>query len=133
MTKRRSPQPATAPARTAGSTATAPPAPSTTSVVAQLMAVIEERKRNPPAKSYTTTLLNGGIPKIGGKVQEEAREVVEAAYEAGEPGRKHVIAEYRHSVQQVTCVCGWVGSSESPDGRTSDWSRHVTAGRNGQG
>ena len=74
-------------------TAIAPPAPSTISVVAQLMAVIEERKRNPPAKSYTTTLLNGGIPKIGGKVQEEAREVVEAAYEAGEPGRKHVIAE----------------------------------------
>jgi phosphoribosyl-ATP pyrophosphohydrolase len=79
-------------------TATAPPAPSsvpsnTASIVAQLMAVIEDRKRNPPAKSYTTTLLNGGIPKIGGKVQEEAREVVEAAYEAGEQGRKHVIAE----------------------------------------
>jgi phosphoribosyl-ATP pyrophosphohydrolase len=79
-------------------TATAPPAPSsvpsnTASVVAQLMAVIEDRKRNPPAKSYTTTLLNGGIPKIGGKVQEEAREVVEAAYEEGEQGRKHVIAE----------------------------------------
>ena len=51
-------------------TATAPPAPSTTSIVAQLMAVIEDRKRNPPAKSYTTTLLNGGIPKIGGKVLE---------------------------------------------------------------
>jgi hypothetical protein len=47
--------------------------------------------------------------------------------------RKHVIAEYRHSAQQVTCVCGWVGSSESPDGRTSDWSRHVTASRSGQG
>lgn len=76
-------------------TATAPPPASTSanSVVAQLMAVIEDRKRNPPPKSYTTTLLNGGIPKIGGKVQEEAREVVEAAYEAGEPGRKHVIAE----------------------------------------
>ena len=49
-------------------TATAPPpAPSTSanSIVAQLMAVIEDRKRNPPPKSYTTTLLNGGIPKIG--------------------------------------------------------------------
>jgi phosphoribosyl-ATP pyrophosphohydrolase len=57
------------------------------------MAVIEDRKRNPPAKSYTTTLLQGGIPKIGGKVQEEAREVVEAAYEQGEQGRRHVIAE----------------------------------------
>jgi phosphoribosyl-ATP pyrophosphohydrolase len=68
-------------------------APCATSVVAQLMAVIEDRKRNPPAKSYTTTLLNGGIPKIGGKVQEEAREVVEAAYEQGEQGHKHVVAE----------------------------------------
>ena len=26
---------------------------------------------------------------------------------------------------QVTCVCGWVGSSQSPDGRPSSWSRHV--------
>ncbi len=53
---------------------------------------------------------------------------------APEPdARKHVIAEYRHAMQQVTCVCGWVGSSESPDGRTSDWSRHVTASRSGQG
>jgi len=40
---------------------------------------------------------------------------------------KHVIAEYRHQTQTVTCVCGWHGSSASPDGRTSDWSRHVAA------
>ncbi len=39
--------------------------------------------------------------------------------------RKHVIADYRHREQQVTCVCGWVGSSQSSDGRTSSWSRHV--------
>ena len=73
----------------------APVSPSATdsSVVSRLMAVIEDRKRNPPAKSYTTTLLQGGVVKIGGKIQEEAREVVEAAYEQGEPGRKHVIAE----------------------------------------
>lgn len=43
--------------------------------------------------------------------------------------RKHVIAEYRHRAQQVTCVCGWKGSSEMTDGRTSDWSRHVAEGR----
>jgi hypothetical protein len=36
-----------------------------------------------------------------------------------------VIADYRHREQQVTCVCGWVGSSQSSDGRTSSWSRHV--------
>jgi len=49
---------------------------------------------------------------------------------APEPEKKlHVIAEYRHKVQTVTCVCGWEGSSASPDGRTSDWSRHVAAFR----
>jgi hypothetical protein len=36
-----------------------------------------------------------------------------------------VIADYKHREQQVTCVCGWVGSSHSADGRTSNWSRHV--------
>jgi phosphoribosyl-ATP pyrophosphohydrolase len=82
-------------------TLTTPASTSTNSVVAQLMAVIEDRKRNPPAKSYTTTLLNGGIPKIGGKVQEEAREVVEAAYEEGEQGRKHVIAEAADVIYHV--------------------------------
>jgi hypothetical protein len=42
---------------------------------------------------------------------------------------KHVIAEYRHRVQEITCVCGWVGSSFQPDGRTSEWSRHVASSR----
>lgn len=50
-----------------------------------------------------------------------------------ETEKKHVIAEYRHKQQLVTCVCGWEGSSESPDGRTSDWSRHVAASRGGSG
>jgi hypothetical protein len=45
---------------------------------------------------------------------------------------KHVIAEYVHKAQSVTCVCGWEGSSASPDGRTSDWTRHVMANREGK-
>ena len=49
------------------------------SAVAHLMATIEERKRNPPTRSYTSQLLQGGVPAIGAKVLEEAREVVEAA------------------------------------------------------
>ena len=49
------------------------------SILAQLMAVIEDRKRNRPEKSYTTRLFAGGVPKIGEKVTEEAAEVVEAA------------------------------------------------------
>jgi phosphoribosyl-ATP pyrophosphohydrolase len=62
-------------------------------ILAQLMAVIEDRKTNPPAKSYTTTLLAGGVPKIGGKITEEAAEVVEAAAEPGDDGRTHLTSE----------------------------------------
>jgi phosphoribosyl-ATP pyrophosphohydrolase len=57
------------------------------------MAVIEDRKAHPPAKSYTTSLFAGGVSKIGGKITEEAAEVVEAAGEEGEEGRKHTIYE----------------------------------------
>jgi phosphoribosyl-ATP pyrophosphohydrolase len=63
------------------------------SVLAHLMSVIEDRKAKRPAKSYTTSLLEGGLPKIGGKVTEEAAEVVEAAGEPDEPGRQHLINE----------------------------------------
>jgi phosphoribosyl-ATP pyrophosphohydrolase len=63
------------------------------SVLAQLMAIIEERKRNPPPRSYTTSLLAGGVAKIGEKITEEAAEVVEAAGEPGEEGRQHLVRE----------------------------------------
>jgi hypothetical protein len=42
---------------------------------------------------------------------------------------KHVIAEYKHQAQTITCVCGWHGSSASADGRSSEWSAHVAANR----
>lgn len=62
-------------------------------VLAQLMATIEDRRTNPSEKSYTSKLLAGGVPKIGGKVTEEAREVVEAASEPGDAGRSHFLYE----------------------------------------
>jgi phosphoribosyl-ATP pyrophosphohydrolase len=61
--------------------------------MADLMATIEDRRANPPAKSYTTTLFAGGVPKIGAKITEEAAEVVEAAGEPDEAGRQHLIRE----------------------------------------
>jgi phosphoribosyl-ATP pyrophosphohydrolase len=67
--------------------------PSESSVLARLMGVIEDRKANPPAKSYTTSLLAGGVAKIGAKITEEAAEVVEAAGEEGEAGRQHLVHE----------------------------------------
>lgn len=44
-----------------------------------LFDVIEDRKNNPSEKSYTTSLLNEGLPKIAQKVGEEGVEVVVAA------------------------------------------------------
>ncbi len=44
-----------------------------------LFDVIEERKKNPTEKSYTTSLFNEGLPKIAQKVGEEGTEVVVAA------------------------------------------------------
>ena len=51
---------------------------SDTNVFHQLMSVIEDRKINPPAESYTTALFQGGLEKIGAKLTEEAGELIEA-------------------------------------------------------
>lgn len=76
------------------------------SVLARLMAVIEDRKRNPPPKSYTTTLFAGGLPKIGGKILEEAHEVVEAAGEPGSEGRSHLIYETADLLYHMLVLLG---------------------------
>src|SRR5688500_2855757 len=62
-------------------------------ILARLAAVIEDRKAQPSEKSYTSKLLAGGVAKIGEKIGEEAAEVVEAAGEAGEDGRQHLVRE----------------------------------------
>ena len=38
---------------------------------------------------------------------------------------KHVIEEYRHRTQTITCVCGWTGSSATGPAQPSPWSLHV--------
>ena len=63
------------------------------SVLHQLIGVLEQRKTNPPPNSYTAKLYAGGVSKIGEKIQEEAREVVEATSEPGDSGRRHIIYE----------------------------------------
>jgi phosphoribosyl-ATP pyrophosphohydrolase len=63
------------------------------SIIDRLMAVIEDRRQNPPPRSYTSSLFNGGVPKIGAKISEEAAEVVEAAGEEGERGKAHLVHE----------------------------------------
>ena len=59
----------------------------------ELEQTILARKSAASEKSYTSILLAGGVEKIGGKVLEEAAEVVEAAAEPGEAGREHTIRE----------------------------------------
>ncbi|MGH9895104.1 MAG: phosphoribosyl-ATP diphosphatase [bacterium] len=73
------------------------------------MAVIEDRKVNPPPKSYTTSLFQGGITKIGAKIVEEADELVEAAGEPGEGGRTHLIYEAADLVYHLFVLLGHRG------------------------
>jgi phosphoribosyl-ATP pyrophosphohydrolase len=75
-------------------------------ILAQLMAVIEDRKINPPAKSYTTTLFAGGVVKIGEKIIEEAAEVVEAAGEPGDEGRAHLVREAGDLLYHLFVILG---------------------------
>jgi phosphoribosyl-ATP pyrophosphohydrolase len=62
-------------------------------IFSRLMAVIESRKTDAAARSYTARLLAGGVQKIGEKVEEEAAEVVEAAGEQGAAGQEHLVRE----------------------------------------
>ena len=57
----------------------------TGAVLDALMETITDRRDNPPERSYTTSLFNGGVDKIGSKITEEAAEVVEAAAEGNTP------------------------------------------------
>ncbi|WP_422929953.1 phosphoribosyl-ATP diphosphatase [Singulisphaera sp. PoT] len=64
------------------------------SMIHALMALIAERKANPPAeRSYVVSLIQSGDAKILGKIAEETAEVIEAAAEPGEEGRAHLVKE----------------------------------------
>ena len=38
---------------------------------------------------------------------------------------KHVIDEYKHRDQTITCTCGWHGSSAQIDRGPSEWTSHL--------
>lgn len=76
---------------------------------AQLMATIEDRKTNPPARSYTTSLFEGGVEKIGRKILEEANEMIEAADEPGDQGRSHFIHETADLIYHMFVMLGHRG------------------------
>ncbi len=76
-------------------------------VFQRLMDVIEDRRANPPERSYTTSLFRGGVEKIGGKILEEAGEVVEAAGEVDEAGRQHLIHEAADLIYHLFVMLGY--------------------------
>jgi phosphoribosyl-ATP pyrophosphohydrolase len=63
------------------------------SILQRLEAVLEDRRVNPPERSYTTQLFAGGAAKIGAKIREEADEVVEAAGEEDKHAHGHLVHE----------------------------------------
>ena len=77
------------------------------SILPQLMDVIAQRRANPDAgKSYVASLLAGGVRKIGGKIVEEAAEVVAAADEPGPEGRQHLVHEVADLVFHALVMLG---------------------------
>jgi phosphoribosyl-ATP pyrophosphohydrolase len=75
-------------------------------ILAELMAVIEDRKLHPRENSYTAKLFSAGLEKIGAKIVEEAAEVVEAAAEPGEPGKTHTIHEAADLIYHLFVLLG---------------------------
>ena len=76
------------------------------------MSVIEDRKANPPERSYTTSLFAGGVEKIGGKLLEEANEVVDAAQAAEtDVGRAHLTHEAADLIYHLFVMMGYRGVS----------------------
>lgn len=66
-------------------------------------------------------------PRVCSAVQERftlnSRPPVKPAV-ANEPF-KHVIDEYKHQAQTITCTCGWHGSSQAIDRGGSEWTAHL--------
>ncbi|HLK36165.1 MAG TPA: bifunctional phosphoribosyl-AMP cyclohydrolase/phosphoribosyl-ATP diphosphatase HisIE [Polyangiaceae bacterium] len=72
----------------------------------RLEAVLDARKQATGASSYTKSLYDGGAPKIGGKIREEADELARAL--AGERDER-VIAETADVLYHVLVGLRWRG------------------------
>ncbi len=78
------------------------------SVMQALMDIIRERKERPSdERSYVVELMRGGVAKMGGKIVEEAAEVVEAGDEPGDAGRAHLVKEVADLVFHAMVLLGY--------------------------
>ena len=77
--------------------------------LARLMRTLQERAAARPAASYTTKLLDGGRQTIGGKIREEADELIEAAGEEGDEGREHFVHEAGDLIYHTLVLLAWRG------------------------
>ncbi len=77
--------------------------------LARLMRTLQERAASRPAGSYTTRLMDGGAKKIGGKILEEAAELIEAAEETGDSGREHFVYEAGDLIYHTLVLLAWKG------------------------
>ncbi|TWT54499.1 Phosphoribosyl-ATP pyrophosphatase [Rubripirellula amarantea] len=75
----------------------------------RLMQTLRTRANEMPEGSYTTKLLSGGPEKIGGKIREEAEEMIEAASEEGDAGREHFIYEAGDLIYHAMVLLAWRG------------------------
>ena len=74
-------------------------------VLDELVATIAARARERPAGSYTTTLLEGGVDRIGRKIGEEAAEVIIAAKNGGAAELAWEVADlWYHSLVLLAAV-----------------------------
>lgn len=77
--------------------------------IARLMTTLRERAESRPVGSYSTKLLDGGVDKIGGKIMEEAAEMIEAASEEGDAGREHFVYEAGDLIYHALVLLAWRG------------------------
>ncbi|MDF1840712.1 MAG: phosphoribosyl-ATP diphosphatase [Rubripirellula sp.] len=75
----------------------------------RLMETLRHRAEQLPQGSYTTSLLKGGPAKIGGKILEEAAELIEAAEEVGDEGREHFVYEAGDLIYHTMVLLAWKG------------------------
>jgi phosphoribosyl-ATP pyrophosphohydrolase len=81
-----------------------------TDILAQVFAVIEDRKANPKPGSYTNYLLNAGEDEIVKKIGEEAVEVILAVKGQGD---ERIVSELADLVYH--CLVLLAGRGLSPD------------------